>query len=264
MTRLIRTNPDIPKLRAQGYVCVDLHFHSTSSDGSATIKDIVARAEELGIGFALTDHNVVRSALEAGHTKDVLVIPGIELTTCDKIDFLIYFYSFKDLEDYYIQLVRANKAPNLGFNLNKTCLPTLQALREAKKKNAVIVLPHPFTLPPKNSAAYAAQHPEIIDYVDCIEAINGVQSKARNLKAESWANMLGKALSGGSDGHTLSPLGTTVVAIKCKKTIQSYLDNLRKGNAVVVGKELTFLHATRSRLSLVKNNIRLRTRQNAK
>ena len=260
MNTVIRKNPDIADLHNQSYVCIDLHFHSRSSDGSAEVEDILALAQQLDIGFALTDHNAVASALVAGSARDILVIPGIELTTCDKIDFLIYFYSFEDLEEYYDTLVHTNKNSNIGFNLNKTCLPTLQALKEAKKRNAVITLPHPFTLPPKNSAAYVLKHPEILEYIDCIEVLNGVQTKSRNLKSEAWARTLNKPVSGGSDGHTLSPLGTTVVAIKCKPTIRDYLDNLRIGNSVVIGKELNLVHVAKSRFSIVKNNILLRVR----
>lgn len=63
---------------------VDLHIHTTASDGTDTPAQAVARAKELGLGaIAITDHDSVTGvteALEAGETLGVEVIPGIEIS----------------------------------------------------------------------------------------------------------------------------------------------------------------------------------------
>jgi len=65
--------------------CVDLHVHSTRSDGTYTPSQLVDYAIEKGLkAFALTDHDTVdgiEEALEAAEGKSIEVIPGIEYST---------------------------------------------------------------------------------------------------------------------------------------------------------------------------------------
>ena len=59
---------------------IDLHIHSTASDGSLTPTEVVNRANDLGLtAMALTDHDTVAGideALEAAKDLDMEVIPG--------------------------------------------------------------------------------------------------------------------------------------------------------------------------------------------
>ena len=63
----------------------DLHNHSTFSDGTDTPAELVALAEEKGLGaIALTDHNTVAGLpelLEAAEGKTVRAIAGTEFST---------------------------------------------------------------------------------------------------------------------------------------------------------------------------------------
>lgn len=64
---------------------VDLHVHSTKSDGSYTPSELVSYAIEKGLSaFALTDHDTtdgLAEAFAAAMNKPVEVIPGIEFST---------------------------------------------------------------------------------------------------------------------------------------------------------------------------------------
>ncbi len=64
---------------------VDLHVHSTASDGSFTPTQLVIAAHKADLAaFALTDHDTVAGipeALAAGAQYGVEVIPGIEIST---------------------------------------------------------------------------------------------------------------------------------------------------------------------------------------
>lgn len=64
---------------------IDLHVHSTSSDGSYTPSQLVKLAEEKKLAaFALTDHDTVsgiEEAMEAARESSVEVVPGIEFST---------------------------------------------------------------------------------------------------------------------------------------------------------------------------------------
>ncbi len=252
--QLIREFPNILALKKQGYVCADLHFHSTFSDGRSTPQEIVQKAKELGIGFAITDHNEIRGSLEAS-TEDVLIIPSIEVTSIDKKDLLIYFYKFEDLKDFYDKYVKNNKFPNRGLNLNKLLLKFSEIIKHAREYKCVLVLPHPYTIKPKDSWRFIESSNELIEEIDCVEILNGLLNKRRNQKAMVWGEKHNKSPFGGSDGHHLGALGNVVTAIKCKPNISSFLDNLKEGNSIVVGEELSLRKAFSSRTAIIKNNV---------
>lgn len=64
---------------------VDLHLHTTASDGSFTPSEVVNKAVQLGLEvIAITDHDTVAGIAEAkaeAAGKELDVIPGIELNT---------------------------------------------------------------------------------------------------------------------------------------------------------------------------------------
>ncbi|MHA1915019.1 MAG: PHP domain-containing protein [Promethearchaeota archaeon] len=63
---------------------IDLHLHSISSDGQDTPSQIVDKAMELNLkAIALTDHDTISGLgefLSYGEEKNIIVIPGIELS----------------------------------------------------------------------------------------------------------------------------------------------------------------------------------------
>lgn len=64
---------------------LDLHTHSTASDGRLSPAELVKQARQLGLdGIALTDHDTIgglKEALQTGDAVGLAVVPGIELTT---------------------------------------------------------------------------------------------------------------------------------------------------------------------------------------
>ncbi|MCD4689849.1 PHP domain-containing protein [bacterium] len=81
---------------------IDLHLHSTSSDGTLTPRELVARARGIGLSaIAITDHDTiggVREGIEAGAQEGIEVVPGIEIGIAHdparhliEIDILGYF-----------------------------------------------------------------------------------------------------------------------------------------------------------------------------
>ena len=67
---------------------IDLHIHSTCSDGTFTPKEIVHKVIEKNLyGFSLTDHDTVdgiSEILAMNLPKDLKFIPGIEIS-CDTL-----------------------------------------------------------------------------------------------------------------------------------------------------------------------------------
>jgi len=65
-------------------LCIDLHCHSTASDGALAPADLVARAAEKGVThLALTDHDTLNGLAEAAQAANhfrITLVPGIELS----------------------------------------------------------------------------------------------------------------------------------------------------------------------------------------
>ena len=70
-----------------GGVYVDLHAHSTASDGSRSPADVVREAKRVGLSaIALTDHDTldgIPEAVAAGTELGVRVVPGVELSAVE-------------------------------------------------------------------------------------------------------------------------------------------------------------------------------------
>jgi predicted metal-dependent phosphoesterase TrpH len=64
---------------------IDLHIHSTASDGTLTPEQVVTRAQELGLrAIALADHDTVggvEPALTAAKDTGLLMLPAVEIST---------------------------------------------------------------------------------------------------------------------------------------------------------------------------------------
>jgi predicted metal-dependent phosphoesterase TrpH len=84
-------------------VRVDLHVHSTASDGAVAPADVARRAAAVGLGaFALTDHDTVAGVAEAraaGAELGVRVIGGCEFSVAGpggELHLLAYFLPERD------------------------------------------------------------------------------------------------------------------------------------------------------------------------
>lgn len=64
---------------------VDLHLHTTHSDGSFSVRDVVTRAQQARVvALAITDHDTVTGipdALAIGRELGIEVLPGIEISS---------------------------------------------------------------------------------------------------------------------------------------------------------------------------------------
>lgn len=82
---------------------IDLHTHSTASDGTFSPSEVVKKAKEQGLSaIALTDHDTVagvKEAVNCGKEIEMSVIPGIELS-CHALGKEIHIVGlFVDYED---------------------------------------------------------------------------------------------------------------------------------------------------------------------
>ena len=122
---------------------VDLHSHSTASDGALPPEDVVARAKLAGLAaIALTDHDTlagVPAAVAAGERLGVRVVSGVELSAMDgdkEVHLLgLHLSRLEHIERELVEFrdARYTRAQRIVERLNRLSVPvTLDAiLREA-------------------------------------------------------------------------------------------------------------------------------------
>ena len=103
---------------------IDLHTHSTCSDGSMTPRELVAHAKASGIAaIALSDHDGfdgVREAMEEGERLGVEVIPAIELSVISDTETHILGY-FIDPDSPAMALAMEKILEARDFRSRETC-----------------------------------------------------------------------------------------------------------------------------------------------
>lgn len=99
----------------------DLHIHSALSpcaDDSMTPNNIINMAFLKGLDIiAITDHNSyfnVEPIIDLGREKDILVIPGMEITTLEDIHLLCYFDCYPTLRNFGEKIYKS--IPNITNN----------------------------------------------------------------------------------------------------------------------------------------------------
>lgn len=109
---------------------IDLHLHSTCSDGQDTPEELLDAALSAGYKtISITDHDTVNGvirALEASKDKPIEVIPGIELSSIDDgidIHILGYYIDYEDKEFLksieFFKEKREKRAEKIINNLNR-------------------------------------------------------------------------------------------------------------------------------------------------
>jgi len=253
--RIQFTKPNLPELIRQ-YTVVDLHFHTHYSDGINSIEEIAERAGKLGIGVAITDHNEIKGAVEIDSYKDILSIPGIEITSKEGTHILVYFYDVKSLKRFYKNDVK----PFLGDTvMSSTSLEMEEIIKRARAFKTVTVFPHPYS--PVFTGIQNSYFPQerldrLFKVIDGVEVINSGNLKKWNLKCALLGFNLNKAITGGSDGHALVCLGKVVSYAQCKNTRKAFLDAVRKKQNKVIGKEINMLRKVASNGRKIRTSLK--------
>jgi predicted metal-dependent phosphoesterase TrpH len=131
-----------------GHEFVDLHTHSTASDGTLPPEQVIEAAERCGLAaLALTDHDTidgVRIARDAGERLGIRVITGVELSAFDRdheVHLLaLHLSQFDALEKHLKELrdFRYSRAGRIVEKLNALGVPlTLDEVLQQSNGGAV-------------------------------------------------------------------------------------------------------------------------------
>lgn len=100
---------------------IDLHVHTTASDGTMSPRDVVSLAAMQGLkAIALTDHDTMAGLTEAGEAGELLgvtIVPGIEISSdyCGReVHILGYFLDpqAEKLQDYIVWVQQSRRSRN--------------------------------------------------------------------------------------------------------------------------------------------------------
>jgi predicted metal-dependent phosphoesterase TrpH len=187
-------------------ISADLHVHTQySPDASIPTKTIVEQlhAHPFIKAIAITDHNTVKGYYKAqelaSEYKDILIIPGVEITTVEG-DLIVLGVAELPPEPWTVQNV-------IDF---------------AKENKALIIIAHPYRT---RGLGDAARNYE----ADAIEVINGVSSPEANRTAENLAEEMNLPGVAGSDAHQVNELWTAYTEVQAFPDSRGILEAIKKG-----------------------------------
>jgi predicted metal-dependent phosphoesterase TrpH len=191
---------------------VDLHTHTCfSSDSTTAPADLIARGRAVGLDrVAVTDHDTIEGALVARRLAPDFIIVGEEIRTATGGELIAYF-------------VRERVPPGLSL------AETIGRLRE---QGAVISVSHPVDRL-RDSPLGERLTLQIIAQVDALEVFNArCLLAADNHRAAGLAARYGKAITAGSDAHTLAEVGRGYLSLPpFEHTPEAFLASLRQATA---------------------------------
>lgn len=163
----------------------DPHVHTEASyDAERSVEKVLAAAEAVGLdAVAITDHDTTTGAeraLAVADAYDVLVVPGVELSTAAG----------------HLLGLGVTTAPPVGQ-------PFADAVRWIRNRGGLAVVPHPFQV-----SRHGVRERDLTD-CDGVEtfnpwAVTGIQ----NARASSFADRHDYPRLGGSDAHRPATVGT--------------------------------------------------------
>ena len=163
---------------------IDLHVHTTFSDGRMTVPEIIGYGPRAGLdALCITDHGTMAAQHELSEglqENGLYVFVGMEYATSDG-DFLI-FGPFEDL---------------------RPGLDALELLDVVRKRGGAAIVAHPF-----RKARPAAEYLVKNGHCRIIEGLNGRNSKLENLRVQLWRDEYPLVETAGSDAHTPDELGS--------------------------------------------------------
>ena len=247
----------INELRKSGLTLVDMHSHTVISDGFQSPVDCFNFAKKNNFGLCITDHDEVYGNSFANNK--VFNIPSTEVTSSECIDLLFYFRSYNDSLFFYNKYIKNNKLRERPFLFRKLSLSSHELIDYAKNFNAVIAIPHPHTVRPKNSFLFFTKNKEnreLLKRCDAIEGINSAISKPRNIKAVNWAFELNKPLIASSDAHEMKYLGSALTAAYASNQ-EDFLEAVIKNKTMIVAKPLSPINRMITGMKILYNNIKI-------
>jgi len=209
---------------------IDLHVHTLySSDSLITQRDLIFYAEKAGLdGVAITDHDTVEGAFKMARETDLLVVPGIEISS--------------------------SNGHIVGLNLGESIPPKLgvdETLDRIHEAGGIAVACHP--------AAFfkGSLERHVSSRFDAVEVINSSafpfkRSVERGREIASECGIPGVA---GSDAHYGPEIGCAYTIVEADREVEETVEAIRKGLCSPVGNAIPLTTRLRREFLLFKRKI---------
>jgi predicted metal-dependent phosphoesterase TrpH len=187
----------------------DFHIHSNYSfDSRNTPEAIIERCRETGINcIAIADHGTADGALKIQSLAPFPVIVAEEVLT--------------------------PHGEVMGMFLKETIptnIPFPEAIARIRKQGGLVCIPHPFDIITRSGLDNKVLA-EYVKDIDIIEVFNArSQIPGRSAKSLAFAKQHHKAMSAGSDAHTIMEIGSTYIEMPEFKGKDDFLNALNQGN----------------------------------
>jgi predicted metal-dependent phosphoesterase TrpH len=192
--------------RQRTLIQADLHVHTEySADSSINPRTLV---EQLHLhptikAVAITDHDGIEGYPKvlklAAEYKDVLIIPGVEITT----------------PEGDIIVLGTTELPPKPWNVK-------DVIDFSKERQGVVVVAHPYR--EHGLGNLARNYP-----VDAVEVLNGGTQPNLNMLAENLAKEMGLPGVAGSDAHKIEDLWSAYTEIEASPNLDEILRAINKG-----------------------------------
>jgi hypothetical protein len=193
---------------------IDLHVHTChSTDAGTTPKEVVAYSKKRGLdGVAVTDHDTLKGALKLTNQEELLVIPGIEVTTSD--------------------------GHVLALNVREKVLPKLtlsETIRRIHELGGIAVAAHPKTI----FGGIGQQITSSLGF-DAIEVINSLAFPFffSTYMSRKVALRLNLPQIAGSDAHYPSEIGFAYTIVDADPEVDEIMRAIRRGATVPCGRPI--------------------------
>ena len=188
---------------------VNLHIHSTFSDGKMNFDEILCQAKDKGYEYiSVTDHNTIDGYLKTDFKSETMVITGIEFDCWYKTTFFFFFfYGFDVNTELLNPFLAKNKQDTesdwVRIFAKRNVKKLIQAIHDA---GGIAVLAHPACYWCLNLDAFVKQ---LIDFgLDGIEVYypydrhRGIIKFHSRKTVEKIADKYGLIKTGGTDCHS--------------------------------------------------------------
>jgi predicted metal-dependent phosphoesterase TrpH len=206
---------------------IDLHVHTSFSlDSSITLKELVIYSRLRGLdGVAVTEHNVLNNSRKLEKISDLLIIPGIEIST--------------------------SQGHVLAFNTDMLMKPGLsfaETIDQIHDANGLAILAHPTGFFKGVDKRNLGQDWDAIEVINA-SAIPFSLSVHKNRKI---AVQLGLPQTGGSDAHFAPEIGIAYTLVKAEKTVSDVVKAIKDGEVTPQGKGIPWHMRLRRTFQKVK------------
>jgi predicted metal-dependent phosphoesterase TrpH len=206
----------------------DLHVHTCySSDGITTPQEVVAYSKRRGLdGVAITDHDTVDGALKLVGKTDLLIIPGIEITT--------------------------SGGHIIGLNLTTpipSSLSPSETVQRIHRAGGIAVAAHPVTL---FNGLRLTDTTSDFDAVEVINSANFPFFLSTHL-SKKLAVRLNLPQVAGSDAHYGPEIGFAYTLLDADLEVDEIVRSIKKGAVTPCGRPIPWrLRLKRASLNLKK------------